>query len=107
MLAVNKAERIGNQKSHDMRHGDAEFGVCPTGFWFCFHTEVKILSKILRRGEKRSTASKILMFPPLITVTKHVKFNPNHLLTLLWKIDSIISKKVKKKSILVTWLVFS
>lgn len=35
-VAVNKADRSWRPEEHfDIRH-EAEFGVCPTGFWFCF-----------------------------------------------------------------------
>ena len=37
VYVVNKAERGWRSEEHfDIRHGDAEFGICPTGFWFCF-----------------------------------------------------------------------
>jgi hypothetical protein len=35
--AVNNAESSWRSKEHfDIRHGDAEFGVCPADFWSCF-----------------------------------------------------------------------
>ena len=36
-VAVNKAERSWRSEEHfDIRHGDAESGVCPARFWSCF-----------------------------------------------------------------------
>ena len=36
-VAGTKAERSWrSEKGFDIRHGDAEFGVCPVGFGFCF-----------------------------------------------------------------------
>ena len=36
-VAVNKAERSWRSEEHfDIRHGDAEFGVCPADFSSCF-----------------------------------------------------------------------
>jgi hypothetical protein len=36
-LAVNKDGRIwSSEDCFDIGHKDAEFGVCPAGFWYCF-----------------------------------------------------------------------
>ena len=36
LVAVNKAERNQRSEEHfDIRHGDAEFGICPAGFRPC------------------------------------------------------------------------
>jgi hypothetical protein len=36
-VAVNKDESSWkSKKNNGVRHGDAEFGVCPAGFWSCF-----------------------------------------------------------------------
>ena len=36
-VSVNKAERSWRSEEHfDIRHGDAEFGVCPARFWSSF-----------------------------------------------------------------------
>jgi hypothetical protein len=36
-IAVNKDETSWEYEEHcDIRHGDAEFGVCPACFWSCF-----------------------------------------------------------------------
>jgi hypothetical protein len=35
-VAVNKDEKSWrSEECFDIRHGDAEFGVCPAGFWSC------------------------------------------------------------------------
>ena len=36
-VPVKKAERTWRSEEHfDIRHGDAEFGICPAAFWHCF-----------------------------------------------------------------------
>ena len=35
-VVVNKAEKIWRSEEFDLRHGDAEFGICPSGFWPSF-----------------------------------------------------------------------
>lgn len=36
-IAVSKSERIWKAEQHfDIRHGDAQFGVCPAGFGLAF-----------------------------------------------------------------------
>ena len=36
-VAVNKDKKNWRSEAHfDIRHGDAEFGVCPAGFQSCF-----------------------------------------------------------------------
>lgn len=56
---------------------------------------------MLRRVGGKINCLQILTFALLITVTKHGKVGPKHVLTLLWEIGSIISKKVKK---ILSWL---
>ena len=36
-VVVHRAEQSWRPEEHfDTRHGDAEFGFCPAGFWSCF-----------------------------------------------------------------------